>query len=82
MNSSPRSPQLEKTRAQQQRPNTAKNKNKINKFFKKQNRVGYHPEVTTVNDMMNILQTFFFLIFIYLFIYGCFGSSLVHAGFL
>ena len=30
--SSPRSPQLEKARAQQQRPNTAKNKNKLNKL--------------------------------------------------
>ena len=34
--SSPRSPQLEKARTQQQRPNTAKNKNKqINKFILK-----------------------------------------------
>ena len=32
--SSPRSPQLEKARVQQQRPSTAKN-NKINKIFKK-----------------------------------------------
>ena len=30
MKSSPCSPQLEKARAQQQRPNAAKNKNKIN----------------------------------------------------
>ena len=33
--SSPRSLQLEKACEQQQRPNTAKNKNKINKFIKK-----------------------------------------------
>ena len=35
MKSGPRLPQLEKALAQKRRPNTAKNKNKINKFKKK-----------------------------------------------
>ena len=39
MKSSPRSPQLEKARAQQRRPNAAKNKiNKINKFILKKKK--------------------------------------------
>ena len=49
MNSSPRSPQLEKACTQQQRPNAAKNKlkNKINKFiFKK--------KMKTINDVQYV----------------------------
>ena len=38
MKSGPRWPQLEKALAQKRRPNTAKNKKKINKYFKKKKK--------------------------------------------
>ena len=53
--SSPRSPQLEKARAQQRRPNAAKNKNKnkINKIKKKKKKD--EPSYSR-NVMVNFMQ--------------------------
>ena len=49
--SSPRSPQLEKARVQQQRPNAAKNK--INNFLKKEKETNYSGNF---NILKNILK--------------------------